>query len=299
MDNKLDVTAYGEMESNPYIINVSNDKSNWEPVASAATKEEGIEVANSYLDEYKFSEVVYMPEDDLDTNDVVWGSSEKGSAVESGSSDKENYLREMAKVDYEVGHTQDPDDFSLFRRICLEDGYRVTKADFNRYFEILDEIRSESFEEEDEDEYDDEEMSGFEAMSMAGLERLTTSLASALKEVGSVVVLQTILEQDYGDEFNDEITFIKNTTDLSNSKEVLDKVLSASELMLDNVQMELLAEAFETPSTFDEVFPDEMEEELGEYQEPEDWSTVDQPEEEPNNEEENLELEEEPVEEEE
>lgn len=197
------------------------------------------------------------------------------SAVESDSSNKENYLREMAKVDYEVGHTQDPDDFSLFRRICLEDGYRVTKADFNRYFEILDEIRAEGFE-ENEDEYgDDEERYGFEAMSRTGLEGLTSALSKALKEVGSVVVIQRILQEDFGYDFEDQITFIKNTTDLSDSKMVLDEIVSAAETMLDDVQLELLTEVFNSDMIDIEGFEEEPE--FDEYEEPDDWSSVDEP----------------------
>ena len=197
MDNKLDVTAYGEMESNPYIINVSNDKSNWEPVASAATKEEGIEVANSYLDRYKFSEVVYMPEDDLDTNDVVWRSSEET----------------------------------------------------------------------------EEEMYGFEAMSRTGLEDLTKALSSAIKTAGSVGVIQFLLNEDLGTDFEDQITFIKNTTDLSDSNKVLNEILQAAETLLDDVQIELLVQSLEGPEEMaEEGNPEEFEEE---YQEPEDWSSVD------------------------
>lgn len=58
-----------------YIINVSNDLEDWDPVDTAQTKKEAIETAKSYLmGRYKYAEVVYMPEDDLDTNDVIWRS---------------------------------------------------------------------------------------------------------------------------------------------------------------------------------------------------------------------------------
>ena len=55
----------------------------------------------------------------------------------------DEYLRETAQNDYDCGHPMDPDDFEEFRKICENDGYSVTRADFDTYFELFDEIRSE------------------------------------------------------------------------------------------------------------------------------------------------------------
>lgn len=58
-----------------YIINVGDYDDELDPHDEAfSTKEEAIEEAKKLLDTYEFTEVVYMPEDDPDTNDVVWRS---------------------------------------------------------------------------------------------------------------------------------------------------------------------------------------------------------------------------------
>ncbi len=57
-----------------YIINVGKTKDNLQPFVAAPTKEEGIKGAKNALNFYDYTEVVYMPEDDPDTNEVVWRS---------------------------------------------------------------------------------------------------------------------------------------------------------------------------------------------------------------------------------
>jgi hypothetical protein len=56
----------------------------------------------------------------------------------------EEYLKEAAQEAYDCGHPMDPDDFEEFRKICEEDGYTVTRTDFNTYFKLFDEIRNEN-----------------------------------------------------------------------------------------------------------------------------------------------------------
>ena len=65
---------------------------------------------------------------------------------------KDRYLRDTAEIAWESGHGYDPDDFSYFKKVCKEDGYNVTEADFDKYFEYLDEIRSEQYDSDDLDE---------------------------------------------------------------------------------------------------------------------------------------------------
>lgn len=50
-------------------------------------------------------------------------------------------IEKLAKEEFEVGHTQDPDDFREFRANLSIDGYIATQRDFDYYFECLDEIR--------------------------------------------------------------------------------------------------------------------------------------------------------------
>lgn len=57
-----------------YIINAGSSQDNCLPVASARIAEEGIAKASRYVELGQYAEVVYMPEDDDGTNEVVWHS---------------------------------------------------------------------------------------------------------------------------------------------------------------------------------------------------------------------------------
>ena len=57
-----------------YIINVGMEKDNLQPYLASPTKTTGIKVAEQALKFYTYTEVVFMPEDDIDTNEVVWRS---------------------------------------------------------------------------------------------------------------------------------------------------------------------------------------------------------------------------------
>ena len=59
-------------EENDFIINVGQEKGNLEPFDSAHTEAEGIEKAKKYLEDWKCVEVVYMPVDNEDVNEIVW-----------------------------------------------------------------------------------------------------------------------------------------------------------------------------------------------------------------------------------
>ena len=72
------------------------------------------------------------------------------------SKELDQYLKDMAKNDYEVGHTFDPYDFEYFKHCCKDDGYDVTEDDFDRYFELLDEVRACAYD-DDCDWFEDEE----------------------------------------------------------------------------------------------------------------------------------------------
>lgn len=61
-------------ESYPYIINVGMEKDNLQPYLASPTKKVGIKDAEQALEFYTYTEVVYMPEDNLDINKVVWKS---------------------------------------------------------------------------------------------------------------------------------------------------------------------------------------------------------------------------------
>ena len=72
------------------------------------------------------------------------------------SKELDQYLKELAKNDYESGHPFDPYDFEYFKHGCKDDGYDVTEDDFHKYFEYFDEIRSCDFD-DDCDWFEDEE----------------------------------------------------------------------------------------------------------------------------------------------
>lgn len=65
-------------ESYPYIVNAGPAKDRLEPVCAYKTKEDAIggaqRLAAEKISAFKFTEAVYMPEDDIDTNEVVWRS---------------------------------------------------------------------------------------------------------------------------------------------------------------------------------------------------------------------------------
>lgn len=59
-----------------YILFAGETKDNLQPVSAWKTEEEAIRAAHSFLDHklYKCVEVTFMPEDDVDTNKVVWSN---------------------------------------------------------------------------------------------------------------------------------------------------------------------------------------------------------------------------------
>ena len=65
--------------------------------------------------------------------------------VSHRSEELDQYIKNMAKESYESGHPFDPYDFEYFKHGCKDDGYDVTEADFEYYFECFDEIRSQEY----------------------------------------------------------------------------------------------------------------------------------------------------------
>ena len=65
-----------EETTHPYIINAGEDKDDLYPYLACESKDKAIALCenNKY---YNYLEVVYMPEDDEDINEVVWRSWEK------------------------------------------------------------------------------------------------------------------------------------------------------------------------------------------------------------------------------
>jgi hypothetical protein len=57
---------------NDFIINVGKDRSSINPFDSAHTEDEAIEKAQKYCEDWKCVEVVYMPCDNEDINEIVW-----------------------------------------------------------------------------------------------------------------------------------------------------------------------------------------------------------------------------------
>lgn len=59
-----------------YIINAGKSQDNCEPIKATSTKEEAIEKAKVLVEQHKYmyTEVVFMPESNIDINEVVWTS---------------------------------------------------------------------------------------------------------------------------------------------------------------------------------------------------------------------------------
>ena len=72
------------------------------------------------------------------------------------SKELDQYLKELAKNDFESGHPFDPYDFEYFKHGCKDDGYDVTEDDFDKYFEYFDEFRECQYD-DDCDWFEDEE----------------------------------------------------------------------------------------------------------------------------------------------
>jgi hypothetical protein len=60
-------------EDNDYIINVGQTRDNLRPFDSAHTEDEAIKKAEQYTEDWKCVEVVYMPVDDDDINEIICG----------------------------------------------------------------------------------------------------------------------------------------------------------------------------------------------------------------------------------
>ena len=58
----------------PYVVFVGESCTEEESMSAWPTEESAIEAGKVILDSksYKYVEVVYMPEDDIDTNEVIW-----------------------------------------------------------------------------------------------------------------------------------------------------------------------------------------------------------------------------------
>ena len=60
--------------SNSYIIFVGQTKDNLQPFESAASERAAIASAQQLQAMFPYTEAVYMPEDDVDTNEVVYSN---------------------------------------------------------------------------------------------------------------------------------------------------------------------------------------------------------------------------------
>lgn len=57
---------------NDYIIHVGHSKEDLNPFDSAHTPQEAVDKAKEYTEDWEYIEIVYMPVDDDDINEVVW-----------------------------------------------------------------------------------------------------------------------------------------------------------------------------------------------------------------------------------
>lgn len=108
----------------------------------------------------------FLTDFDLDSNTNIQEKMDKENLVRVEpkieinenvrSKELDQYLKELAKNDYESGHPFDQYDFEYFKHGCKEDGYDVTEDDFNKYFEYFDEIRECQYD-DDCDWFEDED----------------------------------------------------------------------------------------------------------------------------------------------
>ena len=60
--------------TNPYVIFVGYSADNLQPFSAAPTQEDAIQRAIALKDTFPCVEAVLMPEDDIDTNEVIYSS---------------------------------------------------------------------------------------------------------------------------------------------------------------------------------------------------------------------------------
>lgn len=108
----------------------------------------------------------FLTDFDLDSNTNIQEKMDKENLVRVEpkttvnenvrSKELDQYLKDLAKLDYESGHPFDPYDFEYFKNGCKDDGYDVTEDDFDKYFEYFDEFRECQYD-DDCDWFEDEE----------------------------------------------------------------------------------------------------------------------------------------------
>ena len=114
----------------------------------------------------------------------------------------------------------------------------------------------------------------FESMNRNSITDFQASVSDSISRIGSLGTIQLLLDSELADSFGDELFFIKNTYDLSDTQLVSQAILNAGETLLEDGELERAIETLKNSSE------EENEEEFGEYEEPENWSEVDQVEEE-------------------
>lgn len=62
---------------NPFVVFVGDSRDDLEPIASAPTRQTAINMAKALQSEYSLVEVIYMPEEDEDTNEVIYAHYEE------------------------------------------------------------------------------------------------------------------------------------------------------------------------------------------------------------------------------
>lgn len=60
--------------SNPYVIFVGHKADDLQPFESAPNERSAIEAAQQLQTRFPYTEAVYMPEDNVDTNEVVYSN---------------------------------------------------------------------------------------------------------------------------------------------------------------------------------------------------------------------------------
>jgi hypothetical protein len=56
----------------PYVVFAGKSCGEENPMSAWPTEKSAIEAGIKLLEEHKYAEVVFMPEDDIDTNEVIW-----------------------------------------------------------------------------------------------------------------------------------------------------------------------------------------------------------------------------------
>ena len=250
-DSYLREIAYGDFETGQTYNN--DDFGLFKKICS----EDGYEVTEEDFNKY-FEFVAECREGKSDSESL---DEKEGRPTKSATE-----LEEKSFEEYERGNSEAGDEY-------LREADRLEKIEDNSGGRIDNSEEIEKLELAAKEEFDPIEKEIYEAMNKNSITDFQASVSDSINRIGSLGTIQLLLDSDLADSFKDELFFIKNTYDLSDTQLVSQAILDAGETLLEDWEVEQASETLKNSSE------EENEEEFSEYEEPEnsdDWGTLEE-----------------------